>query len=214
MKRFLALALTAVLPGLAAAETSSWTIDPAHTSSQFSVKHLVISTVRGHFGKTSGTLRLDEKDLTKSAVEATVDVSTIDTRVPDRDAHLKSPDFFDVAKHPTMTFKSTKVEKGGADRLKVTGDLTLKGTTKPVVFDVSYTPAITGMGGESRRGFSATAKINRKDFGLSWSKMVEAGPAVGDEVNIIVDAEVVKAALSEQAKSAKGMREERRQQAP
>lgn len=208
MKRFLALALTAVLPALAAAETSNWTIDPAHTNSQFSVKHLVISTVRGQFGKTTGALRLDEKDLTKSAVEATIDVTTIDTRVADRDTHLKSPDFFDAAKYPTMTFKSTKVEKAGDDKLKVTGDLTLKGTTKPVVLDVSYSPtAITGMKGESRRGFSATTKISRKDFGLNWSKVVEAGPVVGDEVTIVIDAETIK----EQAKAASAAKEEKKQ---
>ena len=207
MKRFLVLALTAVLPALAAAETSNWTIDPAHSNSQFSVKHLVISTVRGQFGKTTGALRLDEKDLTKSAVEATIDVTTIDTRVADRDTHLKSPDFFDAAKYPTMTFKSTKVEKAGDDKLKVTGDLTLKGTTKPVVLEVSYSPtAVTGMRGELRLGFSATTKINRKDFGLSWSKVVEAGPVVGDEVTIVIDAETVK----EQAKAAAAAKEEKK----
>ena len=207
MKRFLVLALTAILPSLAAAEATSWTIDPAHTNSQFSVKHLVISTVRGQFGKTTGSLKLDEKDLTKSAVEATVDVTTIDTRVADRDAHLKSPDFFDVAKYPTMTFKSTKVEKAGKDKLKVKGDLTIKGTTKPVVFDVTYAPvAIKGMKGESRRGFSAATKINRKDFGLNWSKMVEAGPVVGDEVAINIDAEAIK----EQAKAVEAAKEEKK----
>ena len=211
MKRFLALALAATIPGLAAAEASSWTIDPAHTSSQFSVRHLVISTVRGQFGKTTGTLRLDEKDFSKSAVEATIDVSSIDTRVADRDTHLKSPDFFDAAKYPTMTFKSTKVAKAGAGKLKVTGDLMLKGTTKPVVLDVSYTPAaITGMHGESRRGFSATTKINRKDFGLNWSKVVEAGPVVGDEVTIVVDAEAIKDQPKEQAKAAASVKEEKK----
>jgi len=211
MKRFLALALAATIPCLAAAEASSWTIDPAHSSTQFSVRHLVISTVRGQFGKTTGTLRLDEKDLSKSAVEATIDVSSIDTRVADRDTHLKSPDFFDAAKYPTMTFKSTKVAKAGAGKLKVTGDLTLKGNTKPVVLDVSYTPAaITGMHGESRRGFSATTKINRKDFGLNWSKVVEAGPVVGDEVTIVVDAEAIKDQPKEQAKAAASVKEEKK----
>jgi polyisoprenoid-binding protein YceI len=215
MKRLLALALVATIPGLAAAEVSTWTFDPAHTSSQFSVRHLVISTVRGQFSRTTGALRLDEKDLTKSTVEATVYVNTIDTRVTARDTHLKSPDFFDAAKYPTMTFKSTKVVKAGADTLKVTGDLTLKGTTKPVVFEVSYSPvAIVGMGGELRRGFSATAKINRKDFGLSWSKMVEAGPAVGDEVSIVVDAEVIKAQPEERSKAAAAMKEEMKQEKP
>jgi len=204
MKRFLALALTAALPAIAAAEPPLWTIDPAHTDSTFSVRHLVISTVRGHFGKTTGKLMLDENDISKSTVEATVDATTIDTRVPDRDAHLKSPDFFDVAKYPTITFKSTKVEKAGDEKLKVTGDLTMKGTTKPVVWEVTYSPkAITGMGGELRRGFSATTKVNRQEFGLKWSKTVEAGPVVGDEVTLMVDAEAVKAELKKpQAKAA------------
>lgn len=192
MKRFLALALTAVLPALAAADATSWTIDPAHTSSQFSVKHLVISTVRGQFGKTTGVLRLDEKDLSRSAVEATIDVTTIDTRVADRDNHLKSPDFFDAAKYPTMTFRSTKVAKAGSDRLKVTGDLTLHGVTKPVVLEVTTSPEVKGMAGEPRRGFSATTTLHRKDFGLTWNKLLEAGPAVGDDVEIVLDLEATK----------------------
>jgi polyisoprenoid-binding protein YceI len=204
MKRFLALALTAALPAIAAAEPALWSIDPAHSDATFSVRHLVISTVRGHFGKTTGKIMYDENDVSKSSVEATVDASTIDTRVPDRDAHLKSPDFFDVAKYPTLTFKSTKVEKVGDDKLKVTGDLTMKGTTKPVTWDVTYTPKpITGMGGELRRGFNATTKVNRQDFGLKWSKTVEAGPVVGDEVTLNLDAEAVKGELKKpQAKAA------------
>jgi polyisoprenoid-binding protein YceI len=192
MTRLLALALAAI-PALAAAETTTWTIDPAHSDTTFAVKHLVISTVRGHFGKTTGTVQLDEADPTRSSIQATVDVSTVDTRVPNRDADLKSENFFDVAKYPTATFKSTKIEKAGADHLKVTGDLTLKGTTKPVTFDVSYTPkAITGMRGEQRRGFSATTRLNRREFGLNYSKAVEAGPVVGDEVQLEIDGELIK----------------------
>ena len=192
MTRLLALALAAALPAFAAAEASTWAIDPAHSSSQFSVKHLVISTVRGQFGKTTGAIHLDEKDPSRSSVEATVDVSTIDTRVPDRDAHLKSPDFFDVARYPTITFKSTKVQPAGQGELKVTGDLTLKGTTRTVTWDVTYSPqVIKGAKGEQRRAFSATTKINRKDYGLNWSKMVEASPVAGDEVTITVDTETI-----------------------
>ncbi len=193
MNRLLTLALSLALPAVAAAETSTWVVDSAHSSSQFAVKHLVVSTVRGQFGKTTGKIELDETDPTRSRVEATVDVSTIDTRVPDRDAHLKGPDFFDVAKFPVMTFKSTKVTKGGDGRLQVTGDLTMKGTTKPVTFEVTYAPqAVKGPKGELRRGFTATSKVNRKDFGLNWSKTVEAGPVVSDEVTITVDAEAVR----------------------
>ncbi len=192
MNRLLALALAAALPALAAAETSNWTFDPAHSSAQFSVKHLVISTVRGQFGKTTGALKLDEQDITRSSVEATVDVTTIDTRVAARDADLRSRNFFDAANYPTMTFRSTKAEKAGDDRLKVSGDLTIRGTTKPVVWDVTYSPPTKGMMGETRRGFAASTKINRKDFGLAYSKMIEAGPVVGDEVAITVDAEAIK----------------------
>jgi len=199
MKRLIAVALAAVLPALALAEASTWNIDPSHTDASFAVKHLVISTVRGHVGKTTGTLKLDEKDLTKSSVDATVDVSTIDTRVPKRDADLKSANFFEAEKYPTMTFKSKKVQKAGNGKLKVTGDLTMKGTTKPVTLDVAYTKPITDPGGNTRRGFSATTRINRKDFGLQYSKMVEAGPVVGDQVDIQIDAEAIKEKPKESA---------------
>ena len=184
--------LLSLAPALALAASSAWNVDNSHSQVGFAVKHLVISNVRGEFRTYSGKVVLDEADVTKSAVEATVDVASIDTKVADRDTHLKSPDFFDVAKYPTMTFKSTKVAKAGKDRLKVTGDLTLHGVTKPVVLDVQTTPAVKGMYGETRRGFSGTTKLSRKEFGLTWNKVVEAGPAVGDEVTVTLDLEVVK----------------------
>ncbi len=184
--------LLSLAPAVALAATSAWNVDASHSQVGFAVKHLVISNVRGEFRTYSGKVVLDEADPTKSAVEATVDVASIDTKVADRDTHLKSPDFFDVAKYPTMTFKSTKVAKAGKDRLKVTGDLTLHGVTKPVVLDVQTTPAVKGMYGETRRGFSGTTKLSRKEFGLTWNKVVEAGPAVGDEVTVTLDLEVVK----------------------
>ena len=202
MKRLVALAIAASLPAFALAETSSWTIDPAHTDAGFAVKHLVISTVRGHFGKTTGTLKLDEKDLTKSSVEATVDTTSVDTRVQMRDQDLRSANFFDVEKYPTMTFKSTKVQKSGKDKLKVTGDLTIKGTTKPVTFNVTYANPIKGPKGETRRGFTAITTINRKDFGLQYSKMIEAGPVISDKVDIEIDAEAIRDTPKEQAKAA------------
>ncbi len=183
--------LAATLPSVALAST--WNIDAAHSSSGFSVKHLVITTVRGAFGKTTGVLNLDEQDVSKSSVEATIDTTTVDTRVPDRDKHLKSPDFFDVAKYPTITFKSTRVERLAKDKLKVTGNLTMKGVTKPVTLEVlGPTDPITGPGGESRRAISATTRLNRQEFGLTWSKMVEAGPMVGDNVDVQLDLELVK----------------------
>jgi len=181
--------LLAAAPALAlAAGATTWNIDPAHSSSGFSVRHLVISTVRGEFGKTTGKLTLDEADVTRSSVEASIDATTLDTRVADRDAHLKGPDFFDVARYPAIAFRSTKVEKAGRDALKVTGDLTLHGVTRPVVLDVTTTGAeVKGMFGETRRGYAATTRIDRRAFGLSWSKAVEAGPVVGDEVTIQLD---------------------------
>jgi polyisoprenoid-binding protein YceI len=191
MTKLLASLLT-LAPALALAAPTTWTVDPSHSRVGFAVKHLVISNVRGEFSKYDGKIVLDDADPTRSSVEATVDVGSVDTRVADRDAHLRSPDFFDVANHPTMTFRSTKVAKAGKDRLKVTGDLTLRGVTRPVVLDVATTPEVKGMSGEARRAFSATTKIDRKEFGLTWSKAVEAGPVVGDEVTITLDLEAVK----------------------
>lgn len=192
MKRLLAVAVAAALPVAAFAQPTTWILEPNHTHASFSVRHLVISNVRGEFGKTTGTVKLDDKDLTRSSVEATIETATIDTRVADRDAHLKSPDFFDVAKFPTMSFRSTKIRKAGAGKLDVVGDLTIKGITKPVVLHVTGpTKAIKDPTGSLRRGISATAKIDRRDFGLNWSKLVEAGPVVGDEVSIEIEAELV-----------------------
>jgi polyisoprenoid-binding protein YceI len=187
--RSLAIALVAALavPALAA---ETWNIDSSHTQTSFSVKHLLISTVRGEFEKTTGKVVLDEADVTKSTVEASIPVATISTREEKRDTHLKSPEFFDAAKFPTITFKSTKVEKAG-EGLKVTGDLTMHGVTKPVVLDVTGpTKEIKDPWGLSRRGVSATTKLNRKDFGVSY------GPdaVVSDQVTITIDAELVKEA--------------------
>jgi polyisoprenoid-binding protein YceI len=193
MKKMLAsLLAVALAPALAFAAPVTWNIDPTHSQVGFAVKHLVISTVRGEFGTYSGKIQLDDNDPASSSVEATIDVNSVDTKVPDRDAHLKAPDFFDAANHPNMTFKSTKVERAGKDKLLVRGDLTLRGVTKPVTLDVVTSPEVKGMSGEARRAFAATTKISRKEFGLTWNKLVEAGPAVGDEVTIALDLEVVK----------------------
>jgi polyisoprenoid-binding protein YceI len=188
LARSLALALIA-LPALALAG-DTWNIDTSHTQTGFSVKHFMLSTVRGDFDKTTGTVVIDDADITRSTVEVTVDVATVSTRDQKRDAHLKSPDFFDVAKYPTMTFKSTKVEKAG-EGLKVTGDLTMHGVTKPVVLDVTtFTKEMKDPYGNWRRAVSATARLNRKDFGVSY------GPdsVVSDLVNVSIEAELVKAA--------------------
>ena len=179
------------LIALALAAAATFQIDPSHSSTSFSVKHLVISTVRGQFDKTTGTVKLDDADLAGSSVTAVIDANSIDTREPKRDAHLKSPDFFDTAKYPEITFKSSKVSKTPAG-YDVQGALTLHGVTRPVTLAVEATPEIKGMGGEARRGFSASTKISRKQFGLAWNAAVEAGPVVGDEVAITLDIEAVK----------------------
>ena len=191
MRRLFA-SLLALAPTLALSAPASFDIDPAHSQAAFTVKHLVITSVRGEFTKTSGTIAVDDQDPGHSSVEATIDATTVSTRNPDRDAHLRSPDFFDAAKFPAIHFKSTRVEAAGPGLLKVTGDLTLHGVTKPVVLEVSESQEVKGMSGEIRRAFSATTKINRQDYGLKWSKTVEAGPVVGDDVTISLEIEAVK----------------------
>ena len=171
---------------------ATWTIDPAHTNVQFSVRHMMLSNVTGEFGKVTGTIQGDQSAPATAVIEATVDATSINTREPKRDEHLKSPDFLDVAKYPTITFKSKKIEPAGAGSFKVTGDLTLHGVTKEVVLDVSdVTPAIKDPMGKTRAGAHATTKINRKDFGLNWNRTIEAGGVmVGDDVTITVEAEL------------------------
>jgi polyisoprenoid-binding protein YceI len=194
MRRFawLPLFLLALAPGISLAST--WDIDPAHSSVEFSVRHLMVSTVKGNFQKVSGFVDIDDKNITKSSVEVTIEAASIDTREPKRDGHLKSPDFFDAAKYPTVTFKSTKVEKAGNGKLKVTGDLSIHGVTKPVVLMVEgLTPEVKDPWGNARRGASATTSVNRKDFGVSWAKTMDNGGAVvGEEVAIQLEAEFVR----------------------
>ena len=185
-----ALATVLVLP--ASAGTTTWQIDPQHSSAQFAVTHLMISTVRGEFHGVKGTVLLDDQDITKSTVNVTIDATSVDTREPARDNHLKSPDFFDVAKYPSMTFKSTKVEQVAPGELKVTGDLTIRGVTKQVVLSVDGPKApIKDPWGLQRSAVSATAKINRQDFGVSWNKSLDSGGVVvSDEVRITLDVEI------------------------
>lgn len=188
----LTLVLLAALAAPALAQPT-WEIDPAHSSIQFGVRHLMISTVRGKFPKFTATAVGDEKEPTRSIVEASIDVASIDTGEPKRDEHLKTPDFFDVAKYPTITFKSTKVEAAGDRRFKLHGDLTMHGVTKPVILDVEVTPEVKGMRGETRAGARATTKLNRKDFGINWSKTMDGGGlVVGDDVDVTIDVEGIK----------------------
>jgi polyisoprenoid-binding protein YceI len=188
--------LAAVLSLPAGAATTDWKIDPAHSSAQFSVRHMTISTVRGAFSKVNGTIALDDKDITKSSIDVTIDVTTVDTREPARDNDLRSDHFFDVAHYPTMTFKSKKVEQVAPGKLKVTGDLTIRGATKEVVLDVEGpTAPVKDPRGNQRAAASATAKINRQDFGVKWNATMDnGGVVVGDDVNIIIDVEMIKQA--------------------
>ena len=194
MKRIITTLSTIIalsLPGLAAA--SGWTIDQDHSNVGFKVKHLMVSNVKGEFRSFNGTLEIDDKDVTKSKVAVTIETPSITTGVTKRDDHLKSPDFFDVAKYPTMTFVSKKVKKAGNDKLKVYGDLTLHGVTKEVILDVEGpTKAFKDPWGNIKRGASATTKINRKDFGLTWNAAIESGGVVvGDEVTISLEVELL-----------------------
>ncbi len=188
----IAAALVLAVPALAFAQVSTWNIDSAHTRAGFSVKHLVISDVKGEFSKTTGKAQIDDKDLAKSTVEANIPVATVDTRDPKRDNHLKSADFFDAEKFPEITFKSTKIEPAADGKLKIAGNLTIRGTTKPVTLDGELTNTITDPWGNERRGFSATTKVNRRDFGVSWGGISNTAPVVGDEVKIDIQAELVK----------------------
>jgi polyisoprenoid-binding protein YceI len=191
-KTAIAIAMFVALPVLAHADT--WQIDPAHTNVEFSVRHMMISNVKGQFQKTSGTVTTNGTDAASAKIDATIDATSINTRVDKRDAHLKSPAFLDVDKFPTITFKSTKVEADGPGKWKVTGDLTLHGVTKPVVLDVEGTgTSVTDPMGNTRTGASATAKIKRSDFGLTWNQPLETGGVmVGDEVAISIDLEAIK----------------------
>jgi polyisoprenoid-binding protein YceI len=188
--------LAAVLSLPAAAASSTWQVDPAHSSAQFSVRHLAISTVRGAFSKVTGTVVLDESDITKSTVDVSIDVTTVDTREPDRDKDLRSDNFFNVAKFPTMTFKSKKVVKVSPGKLKVTGDFTLHGVTKEVTLDVDGpTPPIKDPWGNTRAAVTATTKINRQEYGVKWNATLDnGGLAVGDDVSITLDVEMIKQA--------------------
>jgi polyisoprenoid-binding protein YceI len=177
----------------ALAQTSTWNIDPAHSTAQFTVRHLAISNVTGNFTKVTGSVVLNEKDITQSQVSAGIDVSSVDTRVEARDKDLKSPHFFDVEKYPTIEFKSKRIVSAGG-KLQVIGDLTIHGTTREVTLDVDGpTPELSDPWGNSRRGISATTTINRKDFNLVYNNLLKTGEAVvGDNVKIQIDAEMVK----------------------
>ncbi len=187
---FFACFATAFLAGSAVAQTETWQLDPPHSAAQFSVRHMGISIIRGTFKKVSGVVQYDPSDVSKSSMDATIDAASLDTRVDMRDNDLRSEHFFDVQKYPTITFKSKRVESAGAGKLKVTGDLTIRGVTKQVVLDVDGpSKPIKDPKGRLHMGASATATINRTDFGIDADQGM-----VGNEIGITIDVELVKQA--------------------
>ncbi len=181
------------LPSLATA--TSWSIDADHSNVGFSVSHLMVSHVKGNFNKYSGVVDINDQDITKSTVDVTIDAGSINTNVQKRDEHLRSAEFFDAAKYPALTFVSKKWTRTSKGAMKVTGDLTIHGVTKSVVLSVApFSKESKDPWGNIRRGTSASTTINRKDYGLVWNKALETGGvAVGEEVNILLDVELVKA---------------------
>jgi polyisoprenoid-binding protein YceI len=195
MKRsifLIVLTLFFTFPALSHAAT--WQIDPDHSSFQFKVRHLTVSNVKGDFTKVKGVVTIDDKDISNLNVELTIDAASVNTGHAKRDEHLRASDFFDVAKYPTITFVSKKVIKDGPDRLKVIGDLTLHGVTREVTVNVEGpNQEVKDPWGNFRRGATGTARINRKDFGLTWNRALETGGVViGEDVDIFVEIELIK----------------------
>jgi polyisoprenoid-binding protein YceI len=188
------LAAAAILSFPSISMASPWIIDTDHSNVGFKVRHMMVSNVKGDFARFSGNVDIDDKDPAKLKVDAVIETASINTGVAKRDEHLKSPDFFDVAKYPTMTFVSRKVKKEGLDKFKIYGQLTLHGVTKDVVLDVQgLNNSFKDPWGTIKKGASATTTINRKDYGLAWNKAIESGGVmVGDEVNISLEIELLK----------------------
>ncbi len=186
--------LLLTVPAILSAQNATWRIDPLHSLAQFSVRHMMISTVRGQFGGVKGSIEYDPKNPAAARVEATIDCTTINTGEPKRDNDLKGEEFFDIKKYPVMTFRSKRVEVAGPGRLKVTGDLTINAVTKQVVLDVEGpTEPIKDTQGRQKIGVSGTTKISRKEFGILYNPILETGGvAVSDEVSIVLDIELIR----------------------
>jgi polyisoprenoid-binding protein YceI len=175
---------------------SRYEIDPAHASAQFKVRHLMVSAVRGELGQVTGIVMLDNEDITESFVHATIDVTAINTRNSDRDAHLRSADFLDVENHATITFESTRIEDGDPDRLRIYGDLTIRGVTKEVVLLAEVSEDIRDPWGNVKRGVSASTRIDRKEFGVSWNAVMDTGGVVvADMIDITIELELIRKPL-------------------
>lgn len=182
-----------VSPQPSAPTRTVWALDPAHTLVEFGVRHLMVATVKGRFNGVRGTIHLDEANPTGSRVEIEIDAASIDTRDPQRDAHLRSADFLDVERYPTITFRSTRIESLGGDRYRVYGDLTIRGVTRAVALDAIYTGRLKNPWGKEVIGFEATTSVNRHDFGASWNLALEAGGfLVGDTVKVSLEVEAIK----------------------
>ena len=184
--------VTTLMPAFG--DNTTWTVDPMHSSVEFTIRHMMISNVRGQFDKVHSTVVYDGKVLEAASVDATIDASSINTHETKRDEHLRNADFFDVAKYPSITFKSKRIQRLGVGKFKLVGDLTMHGVTKEVVLDVEGpSPEIKDQHGHARTGASATASLNRKDFGLMWNGVLESGDVmVGNEVKVSIDVELVK----------------------
>lgn len=179
---------------------NTWNIDSAHSGINFSVRHMVVSRVRGRFAKYQGTVELDPKDLTRSRVDVSIDAASIDTGTPERDAHLRSADFFDVENYPELRYVSQRVERTGDDRYRIIGELTIRDVTRPVVLEVEYGGRAVDPWGNERAGFAARASVDRKEFGLGWNQVLEAGGVlVGDRVDIDIELQLVRAAAERAA---------------
>ena len=195
MRRYIrSMVLLSILLIPVLTEAATWQIDPAHSSVGFMIRHLTVSNVKGSFNKAQGAITIDDKDITSLRVEISIDASSVDTGHAQRDEHLRGPDFFDVTKYPTITFVSKKVSKTDLNKLKVEGELTIHGVTKAITVEVEGpTSEIKDPWGNFRRGATATSKINRRDFGIIWNKVLDTGGlVVGDEVNIYVEVELVR----------------------
>lgn len=188
------MSLTAAVPAArpAASSVSEWSIDASHTSAGFAVKHMMVSTVRGQFEKVAGTVFIDEADVTRSSFEVLIEAASVQTRDPKRDEHLRSADFFDVASFPTLRFRSRKIARAGAG-LEITGELTMRGVTREIVIAAEdFTASHKNPWGMTVRGISGTARLNRKEWGLTWNAALEAGGLlVGEQVQLQLDAELI-----------------------
>lgn len=180
--------------------TKRWNIDTSHSGINFSVRHMVVSKVRGRFARFTGAIELNEGDLSRSTLEATIDAASIDTGTPERDAHLRSPDFFDTEAFPELRYRSRRIEALSGDRYRVIGDLTIRDVTREVPLEVEYGGRAVDPWGNERVGFTARASVERKEFGLAWNQVLEAGGVlVGDRIDIEIELEAVKAAAERAA---------------